>query len=152
MTNVEKQGFHFIGIPLRTSNENGQAAQDIPAIWHKFISENLQSKIPNKINENEITAIYTNYEDDFMKPYTMLLGCLVSDLTHIPEGMIGQSFENETYCTFNPTGKLQDGIVIEQWKEIWSSGLQRKYTQDLEIYQTNPNDPEDVKVEILIAI
>ena len=42
--------FYLIGISVRTSNENGQAMTDIPALWNKFMSENWIEKIPNKIS------------------------------------------------------------------------------------------------------
>ena len=38
------------GLAIRTTNENNQATKDIPALWGKFMSENLLSKIPNKID------------------------------------------------------------------------------------------------------
>lgn len=33
--------FNVIGISVRTTNENGQAGQDIPALWNKFVTEGI---------------------------------------------------------------------------------------------------------------
>lgn len=33
--------FNIIGISVRTTNENDQAAKDIPALWKRFISEGI---------------------------------------------------------------------------------------------------------------
>jgi predicted transcriptional regulator YdeE len=41
MRNQKIQKFSVIGISVRTTNENGQAGQDIPALWQKFMSENV---------------------------------------------------------------------------------------------------------------
>lgn len=70
------QKFHVIGISIRTTNENNQAAQDIPELWNKFMTESVIEKIPNKV-ENAVYCIYTEYEKDHTKPYTTILGCRV---------------------------------------------------------------------------
>lgn len=46
-----------MGIGVRTTNENGQSAKDIGALWNKFMSEGILDKIPNKI-DNTIYSIY----------------------------------------------------------------------------------------------
>ena len=62
------KSFKVIGVSVRTTNENGQSANDIQALWDKFMSEGVANKIPNKI-DGEILSIYTNYESDHTKPY-----------------------------------------------------------------------------------
>lgn len=44
--------FYVIGIAVRTTNENQQAAQDIPVLWHKFMTEGIMDQIPNKIDHD----------------------------------------------------------------------------------------------------
>lgn len=96
MSNQKIQQFSVIGISVRTTNENGQASQDIPALWNKFMTEEIAEQIPNKI-DNSIYCIYTEYEKDHTKPYTTILGCKVRNLDTIPIGMIGKTFEEATY-------------------------------------------------------
>ena len=48
MENIKIEAFNVIGIAVKTTNENGQAGKDIPALWEKFISEGILDKIPNK--------------------------------------------------------------------------------------------------------
>ena len=43
--------FYVIGITVRTSNENGQSAIDIPKLWETFINENIIDQIPNKLKK-----------------------------------------------------------------------------------------------------
>ena len=67
MNNQIIQKFNVIGISVRTTNENGQSAKDIEALWVKFWGEEIQKQIPNKVND-DIYAVYTDYETDFNGP------------------------------------------------------------------------------------
>ena len=145
------QPFHIIGIAVRTTNENGQAATDIGQLWNTFLSENLQAQIPNKV-DNAIYSIYTDYELGHTKPYTTLLGCKVSTLETIPEGLIGKSFDGGNYTTFTAKGKLADGIVYQEWTKIWATDLPRAYTADFEVYDEKAQNPDTAEVAIYIAI
>ncbi|MBF7092492.1 effector binding domain-containing protein [Flavobacterium sp. ALJ2] len=143
--------FYIIGLSVRTTNENDQSAIDIPALWNKFMTENTIEKIPNKI-DNSIYSVYTEYEKDYTKPYTTILGCKVSSLDNIPAGMTGKTIAKETYKQFTAKGNLADGIVIQKWIEIWNSNLERKYTADFEIYGEKASNPENAEVPIFIAV
>ncbi|KIC03562.1 transcriptional regulator [Flavobacterium sp. JRM] len=143
--------FFIIGLSIRTTNENEQSATDIPALWNKFMSENTIENIPNKI-DSSIYAVYTEYEKDYTKPYTTILGCKVSSLENIPTGMIGKTIAKETYKQFTAKGKLADGVVIQKWIEIWNTDLNRKYTADFEIYGEKASNPENAEVPIFIAL
>lgn len=87
MQKVTIEPFQVIGISVRTTNENGQSAKDIGQLWDKFMSEGISDNIPNKIDDN-VFSIYTNYESDQTKPYDTILGCEVSSLKNIPDGMV----------------------------------------------------------------
>jgi predicted transcriptional regulator YdeE len=143
--------FFIIGLSIRTTNENNQSATDIPALWNKFMTENTIENIPNKI-DNAIYSVYTEYEKDYTKPYTTILGCKVSSLDNIPTGMTGKTIAKETYKQFTAKGNLADGIVIQKWIEIWNTDLNRKYTADFEIYGEKASNPENAEVPIFIAI
>ncbi|KFF10850.1 GyrI-like domain-containing protein [Flavobacterium hydatis] len=143
--------FFIIGLSIRTTNENEQSAKDIPALWNKFMAENTIENIPNKI-DNAIYSVYTEYEKDYTKPYTTILGCKVSSLDNIPTGMTGKTIAKETYKQFTAKGNLADGIVIQKWIEIWNTDLNRKYTADFEIYGEKASNPENAEVPIFIAI
>ncbi len=53
--------FKVIGISVRTTNENNQAAKDIPVLWENLMNEDILNRIPNK-TDNTIYSIYTDYE------------------------------------------------------------------------------------------
>ena len=143
--------FKIIGISIRTTNENNQAMNDIPALWNKFLSENLIKEIPNKLSP-EIYCIYTEYEKDHTKPYTTILGCKVGNLNEIPEGMIGKEFAGGKYKKFIAKGDTTKGCVVQEWLKIWNSDLEREYTADFEVYGGNAQNPENAEVEIYVAI
>lgn len=145
------QNFNVIGISVRTTNENGQSGQDIPALWDRFIAENIIEQIPNKVS-NVVYCIYTDYEIDHTKPYTTILGCVVKSLDFIPENMTGKTIEGVNYERFVVKGNLAEGIVFNQWENIWNSDLARIYTADFEIYSDKVQNPENAEVDIFIAI
>ncbi|WPO92708.1 GyrI-like domain-containing protein [Chryseobacterium sp. HR92] len=151
MNNVKIEPFKVIGISVRTTNEDGQAAKDIPVLWEKLINGDILNSIPNKI-DNTIYSIYTDYEKDDTKPYTTVLGCKVQNLDNIPEGMIGYSFDGGDYVRFTTKGDLSKGLVINEWLKIWEMDLGRKFTADFEIYGEKAQDPSDAEVDILIAV
>jgi hypothetical protein len=151
MTNVKIEPFKVIGISVRTTNENGQAAKDIPALWEKMMNENILSSIPNKI-DNTIYSIYTDYEKDHTKPYTTVLGCEVENLDDIPEGMVGYFFDAGNYLKFTAKGDLSKDLVINEWINIWNMDLGRAFTADFEVYGEKAQNPSDAEVDIFIAV
>lgn len=140
-----------MGIGVRTTNENGQSAKDIGALWNKFMSEGILDKIPNKI-DNTIYSIYTEYEGDYTQPYTTILGCKVESTDIIPDGMLIKTIQAGNYEKFTAKGDLTKGAVYEKWTKIWNTDLDRLYTADFEVYGEKAQNPVDAEVDILIAI
>jgi predicted transcriptional regulator YdeE len=151
MSNQKIQKFSVIGISIRTTNENGQSGNDIPALWNKFMSEGIIEKIPNKI-DSSIYCVYTEYEKDHTKPYTTILGCRVENLDTIPDGMAGKAFEEANYSKHVAKGNILHGIVFSEWTKIWNSDMQRTFTADFEIYGEKAQNPENTEVDIFVAI
>jgi predicted transcriptional regulator YdeE len=147
----EVQSFNIIGISVRTTNHNAQMGIDIPALWHKFISDNIIEQIPNKI-DNTIYCIYTEYEGDYTKPYTALLGCKVSTLEEVPHGLIGKEFGKGAHNKYVAKGNILQGSVFEQWQHIWSLDIPRVYSYDFEVYGEKAQDLENAEVDIFIAV
>lgn len=148
-TTIEK--FYVIGISVRTTNEGGLAAKDIPQLWERFMSEDIESKIPAKISR-DVYGIYTEYEGDYTQPYTTVLGCKVESLDNIPEGFIGLTIETANYEKYTAKGKMSDDIVYNKWTEIWQSDLDRTYLVDFEIYGERSVDMDNAEVDIFISV
>ncbi|MGY4384849.1 putative transcriptional regulator YdeE [Pedobacter sp. UYP24] len=151
MKTIKMETRYIIGISVRTTNENGQSATDIPELWNTFMTNNTIAQIPNKIAD-ELYCIYTDYESDFTKPYTTILGCQVSDLTNVPEGFTGISIMADTYTPFLATGKMSDNMVFKQWQKIWETDIPRSYHSDFEVYGAKAQNPENAEVEIFISV
>lgn len=151
MKEQQIETFNVIGIAMRTTNENGQAGVDIPALWNKFMSEGIMDKIPNKVT-SDIYCIYTDYEKDHTKPYTTILGCKVSSVDNIPDAMISKTIEASPYQKFSPKGNIMQGLVYNEWIRIWNSGLPRTFTSDYEVYSDKSTNPENAEVDIYIAV
>lgn len=151
MNNQTIQKFNVIGISARTTNENGQAGKDIPALWNKFMTEGILEKIPNKI-DNSIYCIYTEYEKDHTKPYTTILGCCVSSLDNIPNEMVGKAIDEAKYTKHVAKGNILQGMVFDEWTKIWNSDLDRTFTADFEVYGEKAQNPENAEVDIFVAV
>lgn len=151
MQTVKIEPFHVIGISIRTTNENGQATEEIADLWGRFLSENLLDEIPNKVNNN-IYSLYTDYQGDETQPYTTVLGCQVNDLENVPEGMVGRSFSGGEYSKSTAKGDLMQGLIVNEWKRIWTENLDRAYTTDFELFAENAQNPNDAEVEFYVAL
>lgn len=150
MNTIKMEAFNIVGISTKTSNQNYQAANDIQKLWEEFQERKIAETTAGKVDDN-IYAIYTDYEGDHTQPYTVLIGSRVENLNKVPKNLQGRGFKKANYLKFTPEGKLPE-MVIEQWVKIWNSDIKRAYTADLEIYSKNSNDPENIIVDILIAI
>jgi predicted transcriptional regulator YdeE len=151
METLKIEPFKVIGISVRTTNENGQAAQDIGHLWARFITEGIIDKIPGKVEHN-VYSIYTNYEKDFTRPYDVILGCRVSSVEVVPQGMVALDVGGGQYTKFLSKGDLSKGAVYNTWLEIWNSDLKRAYSADFEVYGEKSQDPSDAEVDIFIAV
>lgn len=153
MNNQIIQEFKVIGIFVRTTNENGQSAKDIEAIWGKFWNEKIQEQIPNKVNDN-IYAIYTDYETDFNGAYTAIIGLPVSSLESIPKGFVGITIEKAEYQKFVSKGKMPE-VVVNTWMEIWGNNelnRTRTYSADFTIHGKKYYDGDNAEVETFISV
>jgi predicted transcriptional regulator YdeE len=153
MENKVIQKFYVVGISTRTTNKDGQSSKDIETLWGKFWDEKIQNQIPNKINDN-IYAIYTDYETDFNGAYTTIIGASVKSLENIPNGFVGITIEKGNYKNFVSKGKMPDAVV-KTWMEIWADNKlnkQRLYNVDFTIHDEKYYDGDNAEVETFISI
>lgn len=131
---------YIVGIAVRTANFDGSAQKDIPAIFNRFFEEQILSKIPNK-SGTDFICLYTDYEGDYTAPYTCLVGCEVSSLDVIPEGMVAKELPAANYAVFS--SKPEE--ILKTWQHIWKSDLDRAYIGDFQVYS---QDSPEVKVYV----
>jgi len=151
MENIKIEPFKLIGISIRTTNENGQAAKEIAELWGKFMNENTLSAIPNKV-DSTVYSLYTDYEGDHTQPYTAILGCKVESLKSIPDGMIGKSFDERNYVKTTAKGDLMKGLVIDHWAKIFEMDLDRTYIADFEVFGEKAQNPSDAEVDFYVGV
>lgn len=136
------QPIFVIGLELRTNNDT--AFQDIPPFWGRFYQENIAGKVPNKVSD-EVYGIYTHFENEGVNnkgTYSLILGCPVSNLKEVPEGMISCTIPPSNFIVF-PVESGKPEKVGEKWMEIWKRGendkefdQKRTYLCDFERYNS----------------
>lgn len=147
---MKLNSFYIIGITVRTINKDGQAGKDIKGLWDRFFKEQLLQKIPNKIN-TDLYNVYTNYESDHLNFYDCFLGCKVSSIDDVPEGMQSLTITTDNYKVYTSKGILPK-VVLNTWESIWASSLKRTYNTDFDVYGKDAQNPEDAVVETFVSI
>jgi predicted transcriptional regulator YdeE len=151
MKKVQKPETHVIGIACRTANTSDAAPIDIPRLWQRFYAENILSQIPNSMTDHVI-ALYCDYEGDYSQPYTCVIGCRVSSIEEVPEGMVAKTIPASTFAVYEAVGEFPQS-VLNVWNEVWqSTTLKRTYAGDYEIYGKRFFIDASKPVSIYVAI
>ena len=151
MNTVTRDAFNLVGISTTTSNDAGRAEKDIPALWHRWMSENIGQKLPNKTDET-VYALYSDYEGDHTKPYNITIGYKVDDLDNIPEELTVKVVPKTTYTKFTAQGNLAQDAIINKWLEIWNMDIPRAFAHDLEVYDDRASDPSNGIADIFVSV
>lgn len=149
-TIVQKPSMIVVGIECRTSNDPEAAPHDIPKHWDKFDAENVYPRILNKAS-NEVIALYCDYEGDCTQPYSFVLGCIVSSLDDVPEGMVVKTIPAASYAVFPTVGEYPASL-IKTWEQIWATNLTRTYTADYEVYGDKFISGDPKELDVFVAI
>jgi len=150
---VSKPGFFIIGIEVRTNNRDEMTDKGkIGPQWQKFYSQNIPAQIPHKKND-QVLAMYTDYESDVNGEYSYILGAEVDSLASIPAGLVGRRVPDAKYAVFSSERGAIPGIIIDVWKRIWNyKVVERAYQTDFEIYGKNSTDPSNAQVDVYLSI
>ena len=151
MKNVTIESVYVIEVFTKTTNQNRQAAKDIPALWQRFMKEETGLKLTNKI-DNEIICAYLEYEGDHMAPYTCVVGYKVPNLENIPKGMKGITIPGGNYSKFLAKGDLTGKALWDVWMSIWTSDLDRTYHVDFELYGDKTYPIENGEADVFIGV
>ncbi|MES2266098.1 MAG: GyrI-like domain-containing protein [Bacteroidota bacterium] len=141
--------FYVAGLSIRTINKDGQAGQDIGALWQQFTQGNLSDKLEEK-EGNELYCVYTDYESDHNDYYTAILGCKVSSIEYLPDGFVGKAIPAAKYRVYTPEGKFPESVGVT-WQHIWQSEMNRIYTSDFDVYDLT-NGFENAEAKIYVAV
>lgn len=148
---VQKPAILVIGIECRTSNALEAGPQDIPKLWGRFYGEDIISRIPNKVS-NEVIALYCDYEGDYTQPYSVVIGCPVSSIDAIPEGMVAKTIPASSYVVLHAIGE-HPKTLIETWSKIWQEpNLERTYSGDYEVYNEKFFSKSPQEIDVYVAV
>jgi predicted transcriptional regulator YdeE len=147
---IEKPMMMVMGIECRTSNDSDAGPKDIPKLWQQFYSEGVLAKIPNKAS-NEVIALYCDYEGDFTQPYSCVIGCSVTSIAEVPEGMVVKTVPTSQFAVFEVSGEFPKSLV-DTWGLIWGSSLERSYEGDYEVYGKEFTLEPSKEMKVYVAI
>lgn len=143
--------FHLTGIQVRTSNAEGKATTDIPALWQQFFENMVMQRIHHRVDDT-LYCVYTHYDGDYTQPYTAFLGCRVTQPDPLAEGLTHMLISGGLYTAQTVKGNLNEGVIFKAWQAIWQSNLKRAYTADFEVYDTRAANPEAAEVTIYVSV
>lgn len=147
---TELDSFFIIGIEVRTTNENSQSQKDIGELWQRFYDEDVLENIPRRVSD-DIYCVYTDYENGSAGAYSTIIGCKVESLDVIPEGYAGKIIPESMYQVYTSTGKIPE-CVINTWRHIWQTQIERRYSADFDVYGAKAQDMRNAEVETYISI
>lgn len=136
----------LVGLEIRTRNA---AALEIGELWQKFFANQIQDRIANCI-DSRLFGLYSNYENKHLADYSFMIGCPVSNLDNVEQGMVGRRVPPQNYQVARAQGALPDALV-EAWQDIGKSDIPRTYAYDFEIYDDRATDPENAEIDIFVA-
>ncbi len=124
--------FTIAGLSVRTTNQGGQAQQDIGNLWVNFFSNNIAAVISGRLSD-ELICAYTEYESDMDGKYTTILGFKVDDYAEQPDNILSINIPAASYKVFiSPDSRPE--TVVQTWMQIWKSEIPRAYHTDYDIY------------------
>lgn len=143
-----------IGIKTSTTNalETNHQSARIPELWQRFFSENIEEQIPNKVNDELLFGVYSDYDKERRGHYSIIAGTQVSTTDFVPDGFVATEIPQGDYLVFTEQGDMP-AVIYTMWKAILeyfsqSTSHIRAFTTDFELYNNeNPN-----KIEIYIAV
>ena len=152
METIRIPAIRLFGLKLKTKtwNQSGQSAIDCGLLWQQFEKENLQEKIPGKLDD-ERYSVYFEYEGDHTQPYSYFIGCPVESGIEKPEFLDEIFIPEGIYKKHEAKGVMPD-CIAQVWREIWSSDLNRAYTFDYEKYDERSADWNNAEADVYVAL
>jgi predicted transcriptional regulator YdeE len=133
--------FTIGGIARRQSNDRTDM---IGRQWQEFFAGGGVKQIPSR-QSDDIYALYTDYEGDYTRPYTLVIGCRVKDGAALPTGFVAKPILAGKYAVFDAKGP-QPASVVAAWQRIWGASLDRAYTTDFEQHRS----AEEVDINVAV--
>jgi predicted transcriptional regulator YdeE len=141
-----------VGTAIRTSPET--AAADIPALWQRFMQDDLANQVPQRSDDPATYAVYCDYQSDYRGPYTLLLGVAVKHGAPVPDQMRRTRIPSGHYASFHVEGDPAQ-VIWQTWQHInerWDARNQRRYVADFERYAPEALPGGAVKADVVVGL
>jgi predicted transcriptional regulator YdeE len=142
----------IMGIAVRTSPPS--AAHDIPALWQRFMHEDVAARLQRRGDDSSIYAVYCDYESDHRGAYTMDLGVAVDAAAAVPSSMRRVRIAKGLYARFLAKGDPKR-VVWQTWADInerWQKPGERRYLADFERYDPASMAVDAIEAEVVIGL
>ncbi len=125
----EEPAITVMGFHDRVSNAEPSKIGDV---WRRFNTAGKGQSVPARIRE-EHYCVYCEYEGDWTKEFTVVIGCAVAADAEVPDGMKKIAVDAGKFAVLYPTGELPQS-VFDAWAEVWKTPLDRSYQADYDVY------------------
>ncbi|MFS0859085.1 zinc ribbon domain-containing protein [Paenibacillus taichungensis] len=147
---VTLPGKRLAGVSARTTNAieiSGKGC--IQGLWNNYFASDHQPA-----PEAARYGCYADYTDGIHGEYTILVGHEVGPDEALPEGVNSVELPPATYAVFTSRKGPMAEVVGEAWGAVWAWNNQgeRTFTGDFELYDERSLDPDNVQVDLYIAV
>ena len=152
----EQKQFNVVGLAVRTNNQQEATGQgEIPKLWQRFMQQGTAAKIPNRADQ-DLTVVYTDYENDQNGEYTYLIGARVTSTADVPAGFTLKEIPAGSYAILQSEKGPAPIVLPRIWQHIWSMsakdlGGQRAFQADYEVYPPD-FDPQNAQVAVHVGL
>ena len=142
---VARDASAVVGIATRTSAD---PRAEIGRLWQRFFAEDVAARVPNRV-DGTVYSLYTEYEGDHTRPYTVVLGYAVSELGPLPEGLEARTIPAGTYAVLE--GVAADPAAIgAAWQSVYAAAVPRRFTTDFDVHHVD--GPRAGTVDLYVAV
>ncbi len=147
----DKNTFTIVGIDMRTTNQNADALNKIPAFWQKFYHDNIIHKIPSVVRPEIVYAVYFDYDEQGY--YSMLIGVEVDVKQPLSPGLVAVTVPRSKYAVMTAKGPIPYAIPTA-WEYVWSDDFPhiRAFRADFEVYDQRSKVVRDAEVDLYVSI
>jgi predicted transcriptional regulator YdeE len=142
---VVRDSLTVVGIATRVIDD---PPSEIGRLWQRFVAEGVLARVPHRAG-TDVYSVYTEYEGDHTQPYTVLLGCAVTQVGAMPEGLVARTVPAATYAVLSGVAGRPDAIG-RAWQEIYAAALPRTYSGDFDLHYGD--GPRAGTVDVHVAV
>ena len=126
------EGFTIAGVSARVDPAEPQT---IGEVWGRFYGAGGVRSVPGRLYD-VVYSVYCEYERDYTKPYTVVIGCAVDPLAATAQGLTVVDVLPGKFAVYKAEGEVPQA-VLDAWSAVWATPLDRSYKADFDRYGTD---------------